>query len=307
MAKTFRKQLSLEPFMKQFYLFVLVLFAGIAFPQQQPLYMSAEVDEMPVFPGCEHIKASRKKKMNECLAGRVTELLNEKMGRIDETMTQYGISKASAVIQFIITKEGVMLNFSELKGSNPILSQSTITALDEISMEILPIIPAKLKKGEKVNLLYHMPITYESDEEEMMKETYEFPVDEIVLFTMKNNDAKYEVRLFQNQFIKIYEINERGETYLGRFLSMGEVERSEPYKSMIENERKAERILVSAGSLSDEYYEIYIYNLFQQDKKNHPIYVKVEKLEEGKRIPVQTFEKEIDFNRSIYAPLIYRE
>lgn len=294
--------------MKHFSLFLLFLMMSEpAFSQQQPLYTAYEVKEMPVFPGCEHIKPSRKKVMNECMAEKISDLLNEKMEGMHDVMAQYGISQASAVIMFVITKEGVMLNFSEVKGSNPVLAQYSIDALNRISMEIRPIRPAMIKKDQRVNLLYQMPITYENDEEASEFEDYQFPVDEIVLFTLKDADNDYEVRLFQNKDIRIFEIKDNTPTFLGRFLSIGEVERSEPYKSLIEKERQSDRTLVSGGKLDDGYYEIYIHNLFQKDKKSKPIFVEIEKLEDGKMIPVQTFEKEIEFNQSKYAPLIYRE
>ncbi|MFA7615121.1 MAG: hypothetical protein WCY16_00900 [Weeksellaceae bacterium] len=294
--------------MKHYSLFLLFLMISEpAFSQQQPLYTASEVKEMPVFPGCEHIKASRKKVMNECMAEKISDLLNQKMEGMHDVMAQYGISRASALIMFVITKEGVMLNFSEVKGSNPVLAQYSIDALNRISMEIKPIRPAMVKKEQKVNLLYQMPITYENNEEDIETQNYQFPVDEIVLFTLKDADTDYEVRLFQDRDIRVFEIKDKTPTFLGRFLSMGEVERSEPYKSLIEKERQSDRTLVSGGQLDGEYYEIYIHNLFQKDKKSKPIFVEVEKLEDGKMIPVQTFEKEIEFNQSRYAPLIYRE
>lgn len=293
--------------MKHFYLFLLFLIISEpAFSQQQPLYTASEVKEMPVFPGCEHIKPSRKKVMNECMAEKISDLLNQKMEGMHDVMAQYGISQASAVIMFVITKEGVMLNFSEVKGSNPVLAQYSIDALNRISMEIRPIRPAMIKKEQRVNLLYQMPITYENDED-IEFQNYQFPVDEIVLFTLKDTETDYEVRLFQVKDIRIFEIKDDTLTFLGRFLSMGEVERSEPYKSLIEKERQSDRTLVSGGELDGAYYEIYIHNLFQKDKKSKPIFVEVEKLEDGKMIPVQTFEKEIEFNQSKFAPLIYRE
>lgn len=294
--------------MKHFSFFLLFLMMSEpAFSQQQPLYTASEVKEMPVFPGCEHIKPSRKKVMNECMAEKISDLLNEKMEGMHDVMAQYGISQASAVIMFVITKEGVMLNFSEVKGSNPLLAQYSIDALNRISMEIRPIRPAMIKKDQRVNLLYQMPITYENDEDAGEFEDYQFPVDEIVLFTLKDSDNDYEVRLFQDRDIRIFEIKDKTPTFLGRFLSIGEVERSEPYKSLIEKERQSDRTLVSGGELDGDYYEIYIHNLFQKDKKSKPIFVEIEKLENGKMIPVQTFEKEIEFNQSKYAPLIYRE
>lgn len=292
--------------MKNLFLFGFVLcFALPVFSQQQSVYMPSEVKEMPVFPGCEKIKISKKNELNECIAMRLTDLLNNKMSNIEGLMNQHGISKAVAIIQFVISREGIILNITEKEGSNPILAQAAIDALDRISMEIKPIRPARLKSGEAVNIVYQLPVTYNFDE--AVEEFYQFPVDEIVMFTLKGEEAVYEIRLFKNQSIKIYEIANGNQAYLGRFMNMNEVERSEPYKTLIENEKKSEKTLVAEGELEDGYYEIYIHNLFQKDKKYKPIYVEVEKVENGKRKSVQAFERENDFNKSKYAPLIYRK
>lgn len=290
-----------------YYLVLIFLISSAVHSQQQQVYLATEVSEMPVFPGCEHIKPSRKKEMNRCMAEKITELLNPKMAGLEEEMSGLGISRAGAVILFVITREGVMLNFSESADSNPILARYAIKAFNQISMEIKPIRPARLKKGETVNLLYQMPVTYEADEEVREMLSYQFPTDEIVLFTLKDDPTSYEVRLYQDKNIRVYEISGDRETFLGRFLSLSELEHSEPYKSLIERERQSDRTLVSGGKLDNDYYEIYIHNLFQKDKKSKPIFVEIKKLEDGKMIPVQTFEKEIEFNQSKYAPLIYRE
>lgn len=293
--------------MRKLYFFILILFEfGIAFPQQQQLYFVSEVKEMAVFPGCEKIKPSRFKEMNECFTSRITELLNDKMDGMDDIMFRSGTNKALAIIRFVVTKEGVMLNFSETNDSNPILAQYTINTLNQISEEIDPIKPARLKNGSAVNLLYQMPVTWEADVEKIEETAFKFPTDEIVLFTLKDSDATYEIRLFKEKDIKVYEIGNEKPIYLGRFLSMSELKKSDPYKTLIENESKAVRTLLTKGLLNNENYEIYIHNLFRKNKKDNPIFVEIEKVKGDKRTSVHIFDKEIEFNKSKYAPLIYR-
>lgn len=293
--------------MKKLLLSIFLLFAiSFVYSQQQQLYTVREVKEMAVFPGCEKIKSNRLKEVNQCLASQLSGLLNEKLDGIETIMNQHGITKAFAIIQFVISKEGVILGVANTEGSDPILGHAAVNALNMISEEIKPIRPAKLKSGEMVNILYQMPVTYENDNEQMLTD-YQFPVDEIVLFTLKSEQVVYEIRLFKNQDIKIYEIKDGKQTFVGKFLSLSEVEKSDPYKSLIEKESLADKTLVSGGKLGDGYYEIYIHNLFQNSKKSKPIFVEIEKVENQKRTLVKTYEKEDDFNRSIYAPLIYRE
>jgi len=133
-----------------------------------------------------------------------------------------------------------------------------------------------------------------------------FPVDEVVLFTLIENDLRYEIRLFQDRNIKAYEIKNGETTYLGKFLNLGEVERSEPYKSLMADARQSTKTLVTDGYLGNEFYEIYIHNLFDPEA-SRPIFVEVLKVDQHKSEQVSRYEKETDFNESPFAPLIYRD
>lgn len=130
--------------------------------------------------------------------------------------------------------------------------------------------------------------------------------NEIVLFTLLENEMRYEIRLSQGKNIKTYEIKNGAETYLGKFLSLGEVESSEPYKSLIGRERQSTKTFVTDGYLGSEFYEIYIHNLFNAKREN-PIFVEVVKIENKKAEVVSKYDKETDFNESRFAPLIYRD
>lgn len=130
--------------------------------------------------------------------------------------------------------------------------------------------------------------------------------NELVLFTLLENDLRYEIRLYQNKHIKTYEIKNGVETYLGKFLNLGEVERSEPYRSLIATARNSSRTFVTDGYLGNEFYEIYIHNLFNT-KREKPIFVEVLKVEDKKSEVVSKYEKETDFNESRFAPLLYRD
>src|SRR5690606_35244079 len=222
-----------------------------------------------------------------------------------EVMRQNKIAEATANLQFVISKEGIIFNVNELEGSHPVLADAAVFALNKISEKLPPIHPAKLKNGTAVNLICEFPVRFKVrlDEEETVSV---YPVDEIVLFTLSEKNYRYEIRLFQNKDIKTYEIRNGVETFLGKFLTLNEVENSEPYKSLIEKEKTADRTLVADGNLDDGFYEIYIHNLFRREEKK-PIYVEVVKVENQKKITVSEFEKEEDFNKSRFAPLIYRE
>jgi len=293
--------------MKQLFTICFIFsFGTLLLAQEVQLFTSKEVTEMAVFPGCEKINASDKKEMNACLSQQLSQLLVEKLNGFDAVMTQNGLSVAMAKIRFVISKEGIIIDVNELKGSNPMLAEAAVNALNRISEELPPIRPAKLKKGTPVNIVYQLPVKYQIEPDENQETAQVYPVDEIVLFTLLDDGFRYEIRLFKDKDIKAYEIKDGTETYLGKFLSLGEVEQSEPYQSLINKERNSDKTLVADGFLDDGFFEIYIHNLFDRKSKK-PVFVEVVKVDDKKRTSVSKYEKEAEFNRSRFAPLIYRE
>lgn len=284
------------------YIFFFIISGNLS-AQKQKLYNVDEVREMPIFPSCDDIKPRNKKKVSECISKSLTTLLSSKLRGFENVMYENNLGEASAVIQFVISKEGVIQHIQELNGSDPLLAERAIQSLDQISQELPPIRPAKMRSGESVNLLLQFPIRFQVDLNSSNFDKIEYPVDEIVLFSLFEGNYRYEVRLFENKNIKVYELRDDRETYLGRFMSMNELLRSEPYRSLVEEIKSTDRFFVTDGKLENETYEIYILNLLNQTK---PVYVEVLKNENGEKILIEEYQRELDFSNSIYAPLIYR-
>lgn len=285
------------------------LLSSLVFAQEQRIFTTKEVKELPAFPGCEKIKPTDKKQMTNCMSTQLSQMLFQKLNGFPDVMKRNGVEIAKAQLQFILTKEGVILDINELEGSNLLLADAAVASLNLISQELPPIPPAKLRNGDAVNILFQLPIMYKVELGNSREIPHtEYPVDEIVLFTLlpESKDYSYEVRLFKNKDVKIYERSKNKDLFLGKFLTLNELERSEPYQSLINNQRAKEKILVTSGTIEGEYYEIYIHNLFDQQKRK-PIFVEVVNVKDDKRNIVGTFEKEAEFNASKFAPLIFRE
>lgn len=289
--------------MKHILYIIIFLFAGNLLAQEQKLYDVSEVREMPIFPNCEEIRPRNKKKVSECISKSLTTLLSSKLKGFENVMYENNLSEAYAMIQFVISKEGIIHGIQEMEGSNPLLAEAAVVSLDQISQELPPIRPAKLRSGESVNLRLQFPLRFKVDLNSANFDKIEYPVDEIVLFSLFEKDYRYEIRLFNNKNIKVYELKDDRETYLGRFMSMNELLRSEPYRSLVEEVKSSDRFFVTDGELDNENYEVYIINLFNKTK---PVYVEVLKEIDGEKVIVEEFKKELDFSNSIYAPLIYR-
>jgi hypothetical protein len=282
-------------------LFIFLFFSSV-FSQKQNLYIQKDVKEMPIFPGCENINPKKKKNMQACITQKLTDLLSQKLIGFESVMVEHQLAKATAEIQFIFSKEGIILGINATENSHPLLANALIKSLNSISDNLPMIRPARLKSGETVNMYYSFPVHYTVNLEKYEPRPY-YPSQDIVLFTLKEKDWDYEVRLSKNNTIKVFEYKNNQESFLGRFLSIQEFESSEPYKQLIAQERSSNKTLVTKGILDGESYEIYIYNLFS--KKENP-YIEVVKLEENVKKTMVVYKKELDFSQSIYAPLIYR-
>lgn len=295
--------------MKQLFTYLLIiLLACLGQAQEQQLYQMNQIAEMAVFPGCGKIKTSSKKKLSDCFSEQISYRLINQLSDIDETLSKSGIDEAHAVLQFVISREGILIGLEELEGSNPILAEAAMIALEKISSEVPPIRPAKLKNGEAVNLLFQLPLSFQVESKYVESALPDYPVDEIVLFTLlpENENLRYEVRLFQNKDLKIYEIKENQSLFLGKFLTLGEVGSSEPYKTLMEKYRRNDKILVTDGYLDEDFFEIYIYNLFDSATRK-PVYVEVVQIKNQKTESVFKFKNEAEFVNSRFVSLIYRD
>ncbi|MGB6083941.1 hypothetical protein [Moheibacter sp.] len=294
--------------MKQPFTYLLIfLCVGFIFAQEQPVYIGNQVEQMAVFPGCEKIDNSDTNALTNCMSEQLSGRLISELDGLDEALRQSGVFDAQAQIQFVISREGIIIGIEPMEGSNSILGDAASVAMEKIAMELPPIRPAMLKKGQPVNLVFQLPVRFQI-EEKAERLAGEFPVDEIMLFTLLTDkkDLRYEVRWFKNKDIKIYEIRNNQATFLGKFLTLNEVEGSEPYKSLIEKSRNADKILVADGFLDKEFFEIYIYNLFDPAQRK-PVFVEVVQIEDEKPQSVFKFQTEAEFNDSRFVSLIYRD
>src|SRR5690606_18301817 len=128
--------------------------------QEQKLYDVGEVREMPIFPNCEEIRPRNKKKVSECISKTLTTLLRSKLKGFEYVMYENNLGDAYAMIQFVISKEGIIHSIQEMYGSNPLLVEAAILSLDQISQKYPPIRPANLRSGECVNLRIQIPFRF---------------------------------------------------------------------------------------------------------------------------------------------------
>ena len=113
----------------------------------------AVVDEVPVFPGCESLQTNeeRKKCMSEQVARHVNTSFNTKLGK------ELGLKGINRIyVRFKIDKNGRVTDVAS-RGPHPKLEEEAIRVVST-----LPNMTPGKQRGEAVNVLYSLPIIFQT-------------------------------------------------------------------------------------------------------------------------------------------------
>ncbi|SMC35885.1 energy transducer TonB [Moheibacter sediminis] len=211
-----------------------------------------EVSHMAVFPGCENHDVNDKKVLQSCIASEINSRLGAKLENFAEELDKKGYTSAVAKLQFVIDKNGKIIQVKAMEGGNADLKEASKNALIEISNEIGKISPATLEDGTPVNLIFQLPVKYVVTQDE---EQPQFEWNELVLATLKDNNIMYEIRASKNEELLVYEISQESQIFLGKYKFLNEIYMVEPYRSIYE---KADgKNLITEGDLNNTFYRFY--------------------------------------------------
>lgn len=125
-----------------------------------------EVSQMAVFPGCEKF-AGNKTKLQTCLSEQLQKELGTQLNDFNDVAQRQGINEAVAKVQFVIDKNGKIIQVKALNGGNVELSKESKEALERIAKRMVQkgkyIQPAKFEDGTPVNLAFTIPVKFISN------------------------------------------------------------------------------------------------------------------------------------------------
>jgi len=111
----------------------------------------AVIEEVPVYPGCENLETNEEKKT--CMSERVTEFVNKSFDTsLGKKLGMTGINKI--YVQFKINEKG-NVEFMGSRGPHPALEKEA-----ERIVKLMPKMTPGVHGGEKVNVLYALPIVF---------------------------------------------------------------------------------------------------------------------------------------------------
>ncbi|WP_031427076.1 M56 family metallopeptidase [Flavimarina sp. Hel_I_48] len=111
----------------------------------------AVIEEVPIYPGCEDLETNDAKKA--CMSERLTEFVTKNFDTsLGKKLGMTGINKI--YVQFKINEEGI-IEFMGSRGPHPDLEKEA-----ERIVNLMPIIKPGKQGGQKVNVLYAMPIVF---------------------------------------------------------------------------------------------------------------------------------------------------
>lgn len=250
--------------MKKILLITLLVFTlGFAFSQTEKLdkfpvdvqdssgVSVREVGFMAVFPGCEKLNENDKVALQKCLQQNLSRLLTGKLQKHADKMFRQGLTSAQSKLQFVISKNGEMIEIVALKGGNKEFGTASEKAMMDVATKINKIKPATLNDGTPVNLVFQLPIKYLIRESKIDQ----FIWNEIVIATFKDDAQKFEIRQDKQHNIKAYEITNGHDLFLGKFNSLNEVVSSEPYKTLYQ--QSGGKLLAAEKKIKNNIYKIY--------------------------------------------------
>lgn len=267
---------------------------------QNPGFTAREVYGMAVYPGCEEFQVEQKAELVKCMQKNLTEMLSDKLIGFYRVMEDFNTDKAACRIQFIIDKEGKMVQIKQMESNNylnQLLGQASAGSMRMIAEQILPIQSATLDDGSPVNLVFVLPVTYQIDEIKNPNLLSDYDYTEMVYYTLKSDLETYEIRVDgKTEKLKAYEVSGDKAFYLGQFNSFGDVLQLEPYRSLYFS--SGDKHLVTEKNTDGTVYRVYV-----KDSEPDKIFVyslknRAEKLE-------ATFSRR-DFSWSKYSAWILR-
>lgn len=123
---------------------------------------------MAIYPGCESESKKGNAALTKCMSDKISKELGGELSDFAETASRNNIGSAVAKMQFIVNKNGEISQVKPLSGSNQDLGKEAKSALERINKQILrkgkKITPAKLEDGSDANLIFSIPVRFQTNE-----------------------------------------------------------------------------------------------------------------------------------------------
>ncbi|MGB6083942.1 hypothetical protein [Moheibacter sp.] len=253
-----------------------------------------EVGFMAVFPGCEKLNESDKVALQKCLQQNLTSLLSGKLQKYADKMFKQGLTSVQSKLQFVISRNGELIEIVALKGGNREFGAASEKAMMEVAAKINKIKPATLNDGTPVNLVFQLPIKY------LIKESKidQFIWNEIVMATFNDNSQKFEIRQDKQNNIKAYEIKDGKDLFLRKFNSLSEAISTEPYKTLYL--QSGGKLLAAEKKIRNKIYKIYYSN-------THNDFLESYKVENREEEFMESFPQESLVFSTLYLEIVLRK
>lgn len=281
-------------------LFLIIIFGSLLCAQEKPKapttdYTARQVETMAIYPGCE--PTASKVELQKCLQQNLNDLLADYLADFSDKMNEMGIDLAVAKVQFVIDKNGKMIQIKSMEGGTPELGEAAEIAMLKIATSIPRIEPATLTGGEKVNMIFQMPIRFNL-ESSTPKKAVNLEYSEVVVSTLKGKDETYEVRMNKDlNRVRVYEISTGKDIFLGNFQSPAELLHIEPYKSLIL--AFGDRIMLTEATFDGVLYRFYT-------QADHDGMIYIYKFENGKEVLETTMNESEFMNVDAFVELIFK-
>lgn len=223
-------------------------------------YTARQVYGMAVYPGCEEFQVEQKAELSQCLSKNLTLKLTNLMNDFWMVMEDFNTEKAVCRIQFVIDKDGKMVDIRPMETNNylnQLLGLVSASSMRKIAEQIPPIQPATLDDGSPVSMIFVLPVNYQIEEIKNPNPLSDYDFTEMVNYTLKSDLETFEIRIDgKTGKFKAYEISGDKAVFLGQFNSFGDVLQLEPYRSLYFS--SGDKHLVTEKNTDGTVYRIYM-------------------------------------------------
>jgi len=123
---------------------------------QKSMEAYREVDEMPRFPGCEHLADINDR--NKCAGNRLLEYLYSSIKYPDEA--RKNVIEGSVIAEFMVDKSGYVHNLQIIKGIGYGCDEEVERVISSMNRLSERWIPGK-KDGKNINVIYSIPVKFQ--------------------------------------------------------------------------------------------------------------------------------------------------
>lgn len=251
--------------------------------------------EMAVYPGCEKAKIGSER--FQCFQTSISNAFTSKLQQYVDAFEYLNLPNATSKIEFVATRDGDLV-LKYIDTNQPQFREYAVLAFADLVRSLnRKIVPAySLENGEKLSVSLALPVGF----------TLNYPLtinENRVIATLVDDSSYYEIIETPNQDYKVYDVSGDRPFYLGKYNTLKEIERTQPYNELIKN--SSELITLAQSTFGKQKFILQTKNIFKE-KTFYTLFI-VSEVKNKKIKQLRKYTTLKEFKESPYYQWVIRE